>query len=211
MTASALGNAGWSTDTRRRLLDVALTLFIRHSFAGTSLQMIADELGFTKAAIYYHFRTREQLMIAVMEPILDQIRPVIEAAERQGTARARAGSMVSGYADVVARNRSVAAVLTSDPSVRGVLRDQPEWSDAIERQMALLAELEPGPAGTIKATAVLTGLAGAASDASVNIDDDTLRQQLFDVGRRVLGLRTPARRRATIAPDARSRPSAPLS
>jgi len=53
-----------TTDTRTRLIDVAVALFTRHSFAGTSLQMIADELGFTKAAIYHHFRTREQLLAA---------------------------------------------------------------------------------------------------------------------------------------------------
>lgn len=55
-------------DTRQRLIDVAVELFIRHSYAGTSLQMIADELGFTKAAIYHHFRTREQLLDAVVSP-----------------------------------------------------------------------------------------------------------------------------------------------
>ena len=43
--------------------------------------MIADELGFTKAAIYHHFRTREQLLDAVVEPILDQLRGIIAAAE----------------------------------------------------------------------------------------------------------------------------------
>ena len=56
------GEALETTDTRTRLIEVAIDLFTRHSFAGTSLQMIADELGFTKAAIYHHFRTREQLL-----------------------------------------------------------------------------------------------------------------------------------------------------
>ena len=60
-----------AADTRQRLIDVAVDLFTRHSFAGTSLQMIADEMGFTKAAIYYHFRTREELLDAVVEPIFD--------------------------------------------------------------------------------------------------------------------------------------------
>ena len=60
-------------DTRTRLIDVAIELFTRHSFAGTSLQMIADGLGFTKAAIYHHFRTREQLLAAVVEPMLADV------------------------------------------------------------------------------------------------------------------------------------------
>ena len=43
MSAATLAAA--PTDTRQRLIDAATALFIRHSFAGTSLQMIADELG----------------------------------------------------------------------------------------------------------------------------------------------------------------------
>src|SRR3981189_23906 len=71
-----------TTDTRTRLIDAAIDLFTRHSYAGTSLQMIADELGFTKAAIYHHFRTREQLLAPVVEPMLDEPRA---RGERAGT------------------------------------------------------------------------------------------------------------------------------
>ena len=83
MTSAGVGGADYPVDTRQRLLDVAMTLISQHGFAGTSLQMIADELGFTKAAIYYHFRARDQLLIALMEPLLQQIRHVVETAESQ--------------------------------------------------------------------------------------------------------------------------------
>ncbi|WP_433710448.1 TetR/AcrR family transcriptional regulator [Nocardia sp. CA-084685] len=178
-------------DSRQRLIDAAVALFIRHSFAGTSLQMIADELGFTKAAIYYHFRTREQLLLAVLQPLLQQLRSVIETAEQQRTARARAESMLNGYAELVAASRSIAAVVTTDPSVIRVVREQADWREVIDRPVALLAEPTSGPAGVIAATAVLTGLAGAASSAPNNIDQQTLHQQLLDIGRRILGLRRP--------------------
>ncbi|MFI6361277.1 TetR/AcrR family transcriptional regulator [Nocardia sp. NPDC050630] len=178
-------------DSRQRLIDAAVALFIRHSFAGTSLQMIADELGFTKAAIYYHFRTREQLLLAVLQPLLQQLRSVIETAEQQRTARARAESMLNGYAELVAASRSIAAVVTTDPSVIRVVREQADWREVIDRPVALLAEPTSGPAGVIAATAVLTGLAGAASGAPNNIDQQTLHQQLLDIGRRILGLRRP--------------------
>ncbi|MGH9099492.1 MAG: TetR/AcrR family transcriptional regulator, partial [Acidimicrobiales bacterium] len=39
--------------TRDRILDTALLLFTEKGFDATSLQEIADRLGFTKAAIYY--------------------------------------------------------------------------------------------------------------------------------------------------------------
>ena len=75
-----------AADTRQRLIEVAVDLFTRHSFAGTSLQMIADEMGFTKAAIYYHFRTREELLAAVVEPIFEQLSAIITAAESERSA-----------------------------------------------------------------------------------------------------------------------------
>jgi AcrR family transcriptional regulator len=174
--------------TRRRMLDTALQLCLQYSFAGTSLQMIADELGLTKAAIYYHFRTREQLLIALMEPILNEIAAVVNAAGRKRGARARAEAMLDGYADIVTRNRALAAVTTFDPSVRAVLRNQPEWTAVIDRQIALLAATASPEAGAVNAAVILTGLAGAASSARPQLDDATLRTHLIDVGRRALGL-----------------------
>jgi AcrR family transcriptional regulator len=184
-----------NTDTRTRLIEVAVDLFTRHSFAGTSLQMIADELGFTKAAIYHHFRTREQLLAAVLEPILDELRAVIESAEIRRTPHARAEHMLSGYAGLAVRNRGLVAVLAADPSVATVLTERAEWRDLIKRQLTLLADVDPGPAGEVKAAMVFAGMAGAVGPTGANLDDDVLRGHLVNAGRRILGLRTP--RRAT--------------
>jgi len=189
MTKAALGTA----DTRTRLIEAAIDLFTRHSFAGTSLQMIADELGFTKAAIYHHFRTREQLLAAVIEPMLDELRAVVESAETKRTPHARAEHMLSGYAALAVRNRGLVAVLATDPSVATVLTDRAEWGKLILRQLALLADVDPGPAGEVKAAVVFAGIAGAAGPTWGNLDDDALREHLVDAGRRVLGLRTPRR------------------
>lgn len=192
MGASALANAGPS-DTRRRLIEVAVDLFTRHSYAGTSLQMIADELGFTKAAIYHHFRTREQLLGAVLEPMLDELRRVIDAAETRRSAHARAEHMLSGYASLAVRNRGLVAVLAADPGVAAALNDRPEWRDLVVRQLTLLADVDPGPRGAVKAAMVFAGMAGAAGPVGVDLDDDTLRRYLVDAGRRTLGLRPPRR------------------
>jgi len=182
-----------TTDTRMRLIEAAIDLFTRHSFAGTSLQMIADELGLTKAAIYHHFRTREQLLAAVIEPMLDELRTVVESAETKRTPHARAEHMLGGYAALAVRNRGLVAVLATDPSVATVLTDRAEWGKLIMRQLALLADVDPGPAGEVKAAMVFAGMAGAAGPTWGNLDDDALREHLVDAGRRVLGLRTPRR------------------
>lgn len=188
MSFAAVDDTGWPVATRSRMLAAAMKLFSQYSFAGTSLQMIADELDLTKAAIYYHFQTREKLLLALMQPILSEIGKVAETAERQRGARARAAAMLSGYADIVARNRSLAAVTVFDPSVRSVLRSQPEWAAVIDRQLTLLAGGSSAAVGAMNAAVVMTGLAGAASAADPHHADDALRTELVEIGRRILGL-----------------------
>lgn len=175
-------------DTRQRLIEVAIELFTRHSFAGTSLQMIADELGFTKAAIYHHFRTREQLLDAVVEPILQHLRTIIGEAEQLHGTHTRADYLLNGFADLAVNNR-VVSVLAADPAVALMLRDRREWDELIARQMALLADVDGGPAGHVKAAVVLAGIAGASGTTFVDLDRDALRSYLVETGRRALGLR----------------------
>lgn len=183
--------------TRTRLLEAAIALFGRHSFAGTSLQMIADELGVTKAAIYYHFRSREQLLTAVVEPIYRQLEIVVEDAEGLRSVSARADAMLCGYAEMAVRHRALVSVLGGDPSVIRQLSSQPGWAELIERQMNLLADVEPGPGGLVKAAVVVGGIAGAVGPAWITIDDHDLLGHLVETGRRTLGLRAPRRSPAT--------------
>jgi len=54
-----------ASSTRDRILDVALDLFVEHGFDGTSLRQIAEPLGMTKAALYYHFESKEAILMAL--------------------------------------------------------------------------------------------------------------------------------------------------
>ncbi|MGD0873703.1 MAG: helix-turn-helix domain-containing protein [Acidimicrobiales bacterium] len=49
--------------TRERILDIALELFTEQGYEKTSLRQIAERLGFSKAAIYYHFASKEDILI----------------------------------------------------------------------------------------------------------------------------------------------------
>jgi AcrR family transcriptional regulator len=57
--------AGEHADTRERILDVALELFSDQGYEKTSLRQIAERLGFSKAAIFYHFASKEDLLLAL--------------------------------------------------------------------------------------------------------------------------------------------------
>ncbi len=53
------------TSTRDRILDVALDLFTEKGYDGTSLREIAERLGMTKAALYYHFASKDDILMAL--------------------------------------------------------------------------------------------------------------------------------------------------
>jgi len=50
---------------RERILDVALDLFNEHGYDATSLREIAQRLGVSKAALYYHFEQKADIMVAL--------------------------------------------------------------------------------------------------------------------------------------------------
>ncbi len=54
-----------ANSTRERILDVALDLFLAQGYDGTSLRQIAERLGVTKAALYYHFESKEDILLAL--------------------------------------------------------------------------------------------------------------------------------------------------
>jgi AcrR family transcriptional regulator len=52
-----------SSSTRERILDIALELFTEQGYDKTSLRDIAERLGTTKAALYYHFERKEDILM----------------------------------------------------------------------------------------------------------------------------------------------------
>ncbi len=57
--------SGPAQSTRERTLDIALDLFVRKGYAETSLREIAVELGFSKSALYYHFESKQDILLAL--------------------------------------------------------------------------------------------------------------------------------------------------
>ncbi len=56
-------------NTRERILETALDLFIERGYEKTSLREIAERIGVTKPALYYHFASKEEILETLIEPI----------------------------------------------------------------------------------------------------------------------------------------------
>ncbi|MGN7976480.1 TetR/AcrR family transcriptional regulator [Microbacterium sp. 22195] len=57
--------------TRSRILDAAEALFARHGFDGTSTARLADAAGVPKGLLFYYFRTKPEILSALLEERLD--------------------------------------------------------------------------------------------------------------------------------------------
>jgi AcrR family transcriptional regulator len=69
--------------TRERIQAVAVELFAEHGYDKTSLREIAERLEVTKAALYYHFNTKEDIVVSLFEDLIAGIDEIISWAEAQ--------------------------------------------------------------------------------------------------------------------------------
>jgi len=89
--------------TRERIQEVARDLFARQGVQRTSLQDIADSLGITKPALYYHFNSREELVRSILTPLIDEGERFIADQESRDDHDAR--ELLRGYFDFHYRHR----------------------------------------------------------------------------------------------------------
>jgi len=85
------------TDTRQQIRAVALELFAEQGYEKTSLREIAERLGVTKAAVYYHYRTKEEILTSLLDEHLGEIDALVEWAEAQPPGRERRRAVIERY------------------------------------------------------------------------------------------------------------------
>ena len=76
-------------DTRARIQSVALELFAEQGYDKTSLREIAERLGVTKAALYYHFKSKEDIVTSLVEDYFGQIDELVSWGRTTPRARSR--------------------------------------------------------------------------------------------------------------------------
>jgi AcrR family transcriptional regulator len=176
-------------DTRTRLLGTALRLFADHGVEGTSLQMIADALGVTKAAVYYHFKTKAEITEAVAEPGIRELDVLVVEAAKQRRRGAQIDQLLDGFVDLVVRHRVLVALFSSDPGINRAIEKSAHGMEGFKNALiAILAGPDPDVAARVTAMVALTGVAMAGGSPDLaELDDETLRRELVDVGRRLMG------------------------
>jgi AcrR family transcriptional regulator len=196
-----------------RVLDAALKLIGENSVGGTSLQMIADEIGVTKAAVYHQFKTKEEIVIALTERELGGLEEALEAAEaEQNQPRARE-LLLDAVIDLAVKRRGVASTLQFDPVIVRLLAEQDRFQEFIQRLYGVLIG-DAGDDARVSAAMLSGAIAvGVMHPLVTGIDDDTLRSQLLRITRRLIDVsersqnpkRAAGTRKSTVEWNARPR------
>jgi AcrR family transcriptional regulator len=173
---------------RTRVLDAALDLFAVHGVSGSSLQMIADAVGITKAAVYHQFRTKEQIVLAVTERELARLLPALEEAEAHGDGPQARDALLVRVIEMAVSDRRLVRTLQFDPVVVRLLAEHKPFQLFMDRLYQVLLS-DAGLDGRIEAAMFSGALSTAVMHPLVaDIDDDTLLVRVTDLSRRLLGL-----------------------
>jgi AcrR family transcriptional regulator len=90
------GEAG----TRARIQQVALQLFTDRGYEATSLREIAEHIGVTKAALYYHFKTKDDIIESLVRDRAEKLEELISWAEDQPPGIDTRQEFLRRYADL---------------------------------------------------------------------------------------------------------------
>lgn len=179
-----------SGDTRDRILSVASELFIQQGYEGTSLREIAARLDITKAALYYHFRSKDEILQVLLEPfdtLLDELLQRLEAAhDIEGWADALTWivGQIFDYLDffrLVDRNRHIVELMRV-----GAKREHAEMHARIEAAAHAAASSVSEEVRMVAALGAVTGFDDWAPTLLKDADPHVLQEELSSVVRDVL-------------------------
>jgi AcrR family transcriptional regulator len=156
------------TDTRDRILSVGLRLFAEQGYANTSLREIAEELGVTKAALYFHYKTKEEIITGILRGYIDDIDALLAEtpggpatlAEREATVRRFAELQASwggNLTKMIRQNFTEISILPVGTEVR----------ESHRRMIEFLAGPEPSILDQTRAVTALAAIQSAHLTATL--------------------------------------------
>jgi AcrR family transcriptional regulator len=89
------------TGTREQIRDVALELFAEQGYEKTSLREIAERLGVTKAAVYYHYRTKEEILESLFSDLLGGVQEIIDWGRAQPAGQETRRAVLERYSSLI--------------------------------------------------------------------------------------------------------------
>ena len=189
-SAVAASESASYTVAQTRIIEAALALFAEHGVGGTSLQMIAEAVGVTKAAVYHQYNTKDEIILAVAQVVLARLEAAVTAAEAERSRSRAREVLVTQMIDLAVERRQWAGVLQQDPVMLRFLQEHEPFRRVMERVNRVLMGAASDPQARVQTAMIAAAIAGAVIHPLVlRLDDQALRAQLLRHVRKLLPLR----------------------
>jgi AcrR family transcriptional regulator len=178
-------------DTRTRIQEIALRLFTEQGYEATSLREIAEELGVTKAALYYHFKTKDDIVASLADLRIAELEELLTWSRSRPKTPETRRELLERYAAnlKLTRTLEVARFLERNQTA---LRDHPKFVKMRDTMLALAAELsdpDAPPAERISRSLALFALhAGKWLMQQSDLTEEEVDKACLEVARRLLEL-----------------------
>jgi AcrR family transcriptional regulator len=147
------------TDTRSRAQQVALELFAEQGYEKTSLREIAERLGVSKAALYYHFRSKEDIVHSFTDDHFAAIDALIDWAKAEPPGPEIRRELLDRYVGIVLANRDVFRFIEQNRAAMQVIDASKDRIARFRSRLDTLVDLLAGPGAPlrerVRATAAL--------------------------------------------------------
>jgi AcrR family transcriptional regulator len=160
--------------TRQQILLTARRLFSEYGYDATSLQMIADELGLTKAAVYYYFRAKADIRHEIVRLEIERLQRLLDETAALRGRRARLEHLVNGFVGFFVESRRYGLLTSNDPAAKHENLDEP--TGIRRRTLALIFGDDPTATERVAFSAV--SRIPAYLPELADLSDDELREAL---------------------------------
>jgi AcrR family transcriptional regulator len=176
------------TDTRGQLQSVALELFAERGYDSTSLRQIAERLGITKAAVYYHFHSKDEILASVIEDFLAQLDDLVSWGQAQPHGPETRVEVLHRYSSLLSGQTGDLARFVRDG--QSAIRDSDLGIRIQDRYLELFDLLSPPGEpveGRLRARVALSSLhIGATSDPHHTDPEDYCRAAALAIAKQIL-------------------------
>ncbi|MEU7132752.1 TetR/AcrR family transcriptional regulator [Streptomyces sp. NPDC046261] len=181
------------SNTRERIQKTALDLFVSRGYEKTSLREIAEELGVTKAALYYHFKTKEDILTALSDQLGEPVDELIAWGRSQPPTLETKRELLRRYSAVLKEAAPLYRILQENQATLRELAVGERLKDRVVAFSRLIQAGETPVATQVRySSAMLTVHFGALALETLQGDPEEKRTALLDVALEIIDSTAPA-------------------
>jgi len=164
-------------ETRARIQAVAVELFTEQGYDKTSLREIAERLNVTKAALYYHFRSKEDIVASLVEDYVSQIDELIAWGAQQPRSAETRAEILRRYVGIVTEGHSVFRMLHQNQAAASSMSGSKGRSELFKERLRALTGLLSEPGASLAEQLRPAMALGGISVAWMSFADEVTDQQ----------------------------------